>query len=121
MRGLSTVSVHHLARNLYQLIVVCGSGYKAHTGLAIICCVFVAVSQYQYGYFGLAGLKLGYEFRPPQSRAVMARDYQAEVAGEVRLFDQAQSFRRIRYANHVTKALFERRHPYERLKRIVIN
>lgn len=115
MRYLSTVFGHHLSGNFNQLIIVRGSGFKAHAGLAVIGGNFVAIAQYQHGYVGLASVQFCNEGRSAKSRAVMARDYQAQTAGEIRLFDKAKCFCRIRHANYVTKALFERRHPYERL------
>jgi hypothetical protein len=66
-------------------------------------------------------VQFGHEGRAPETRAVMARDDQAETARKVRLFNQAQGFGCIRYADHVTKAFFERRHAHECLERIVID
>jgi len=66
-------------------------------------------------------VQFGHEGRTSQSRPVMTRDHQAQATGEVRLFNQAKCFGCIRYTNHIAETLFERRHPYECLQRIVVN
>jgi len=106
-----TVSVDHLACKLNQFFVSSRLGDESDSRLSIICGIVVSIAQHEYRHFGLSVVQLCNECGPSQAGQVVSGDYKAEPAGKIWFFNQAQSFCRVRYPDHISESLLQRRHP----------
>jgi len=95
-----------LAGEMQHLVEAKGAGQIVDPAGRVIGFSLRGTAEDQNGNPGEAGVEFGDELGAADSGHVEAGDDEAEIAGEVRLFNQAKGFRRIADALHVMESPF---------------